>query len=97
MPHLSSSRVSTLQRGLDVQPTYEGGGSSGSESGDEESEETDWQSRTSTQQLTPLDIEEGQRQRESVFSRFNRYAGSFRIKLSTRDQRTLEELESDER
>ena len=94
----SRSAVNSLQRGIDVQPTYHSGGSD-SGSGGEEGERGEWieMSGTSTQQLTQLGIEEGQRERESVFSRFNRYAGSFRVKLSNRDQRTLAELESEER
>ena len=48
----------------------------------------------------PLEMEEGERRRggeSTALSRFKSYAGSFRVKLSQRDRRTIQELESDER
>ena len=99
-----SSPSHTLQRGINVQPTYNNYSSSGDNEGSEAESDAVAQdvTQSSTQALTQLAMEEGERRgsrgrrRESVFSRFNRYAGSFRVKLSKRDKKQLEE-QSEER
>ena len=79
-------------------------GSEGDSTSDEEEEQSvpadEDITHASTDALTQLEMEEGQRRRrggrESMFTRFSRHAGSFRIKLSNRDRRKLEEQESSE-
>ena len=80
-------------------------GSEGDSTSDEEEEQSvpadEDITHASTDALTQLEMEEGQRRRggarsESIFTRFSRHAGSFRIKLSNRDRRQLEEQESSE-
>lgn len=92
------------QRGIDVRPTYNPAPANSSDSDDDEEGEEgiDWPTTTtgeSTQNLTELEMEDGRQSttRERLFGQFNRYAGSFRVKLSNRDKKTLEELESEER
>lgn len=75
---------------------------SSSDSDSEESDidvgpEQDASSESSTHVLTQREMEEGQGEGGGVFSRFRDYAGSFRIKLSNKDRKKLEELESEER
>ena len=72
-----------------------GSGSEGSDIDWEPEQDTSLES--STQALTQREAEEGQGGEEGVFSRFRNYAGSFRIKLSNKDRKKLEELESEER
>ena len=91
------SAVNSLQRGINVRPTFQESTTDLENEGDES--EVDWveMTGTSTQNLTQMEMDERVREEESVFSRFNRYAGSFRVKLSSRDQKKLAELESEER
>lgn len=87
-------------RAINVQPsaTNYSSSDSGSEGSDIDWEpEQDTVSESSTQALTQRVTEEGQGEGGGVFSRFRSYAGSFRIKLSNKDRKKLEELESEER
>ena len=96
------SKHNQQQRTISVQPSSTHYSSSGSES---EGNDIDWEEEregpsleTSTQELTqyppngdPSEADEG------IFSRFRSYAGSIRVKLSNKDKKKLEELESEER
>lgn len=92
----------TFQGGINVTPSTNHNSNSPESSDDEEffvNLNHDDSDLNSSRQA--LDMEEGGQQRhrrsESVLSRLNRYAGSFRVRLAKKDQRRVDQLESDER
>ena len=101
MHSCSTSANNLLQRSINVKPSNDNNTSSSENVYEEESEvERDQVSseiQSSTEALTHFEGERRGRIRESMLSRFNRYAGSFRVKLSKENRSKLDDLESEER